>query len=447
MLHERTLIKQRDKFSPPRTLALGFAAVILAGSLVLYLPFASVSGHSDYIDCLFTSTSAVCVTGLVTVDTGTHWSLFGQVVILALIQIGGLGIMAFATLFAMILGSRINLKQRLLMQQSVNISSLGGVVKVTRYLLLFTIFCELSGALVLFLRWWPEMGAGQAAWFGLFHSISAFNNAGFDIFGNYASLTGYAGDLTVNLAIGSLIILGGLGFYVSYELYSFKRQRRFSLHSRVVLLTTLGLVLGGTLIMLASEWNHAFQNMPILTRFLAAFMQSISPRTAGFNSIDLNTLHVSSQFLIIILMFIGASPGSTGGGVKTTTIAIVGAALMSQARGRKDCELLDKRIEYRDVMQAMTILVLYAGLMFLSAFLLSVFQPGEIKEIIFEAGSALGTVGLSLGLTTRLTMMGKIILIGTMFLGRLGPLTLGYALALNRKPADFRYPKGRIMVG
>lgn len=447
MLKEGIVARKSTRFSPPQVLALSFVSVIFIGSLLLYLPISTVSGHTDYIDCLFTATTSVCVTGLVTVDTGTNWSLFGHIVILLMIQIGGLGIMAFTTLFALILGSKIHLKQRLIMQQAVNVSSLGGVVKVTRYLLFFTLTCETLGAIILTLHWWPEMGLGKAAWFGMFHSVSAFNNAGIDLFGYFRSITAYTGDITVNLVISSLIILGGLGFYVSYELFTYRRQRKLSLHSKTVLLTTVILIVGGTLVLLAIEWNHALKDMPYLTRFLAAYFQAVTPRTAGFNSIDISTLHLASKFFIVLLMFIGASPGSTGGGIKTSTLAIVCSAMWSQIRGRKDCEIIGRRLEPEDVMQAMTIITVYGGVMFLSSFLLSLTHPGDLMEVVFEVGSALGTVGLSLGLTTQLTLWGKIIIITTMFLGRVGPVTLGFALAYQKKSSDYRYPKGKIMLG
>ncbi len=446
-MKDRAISRRTEAMTPPRFLAMSFAAVILVGSLLLYLPFASNGGHTDYIDCLFTSTTSVCVTGLVTVDTGTHWTTFGHIIIMLLIQVGGLGIMAFATMFALILGGKIQLKQRLIMQQAFNVSSLGGVVKITRYLLFFTLVSESIGALILTLRWWPEMGLGKAAWFGLFHSVSAFNNAGIDLFGNFSSLTAYVGDITVNLVISSLIILGGLGFYVSYELFVYRRKKKLSLHTKIVLITTGTLIVGGTVILLASEWSHAFNDMPVWIKIMAAYFQAVTPRTAGFNTIDFASLYLSSQFFIVLLMFIGASPGSTGGGIKTSTLAIVFMAMYSQLRGRRDCEIMERRLEPQDVMQAMTIITIYAMVMCLSSFLLSLTHQGNLVDIIFEVGSALGTVGLTLGLTTKLTFWGKVIIISTMFLGRVGPMTLGFALAYKKKPSVIRYPKGKIMVG
>lgn len=447
MLYPRNLVKHRDRFSPPRILAIAFAVVIFIGSLLLYIPAASVHGQTDYIDCLFTSVSAVCVTGLITVDTGTHWTTLGHVIILLLIQVGGLGIMAFATMFALLAGSRINLKHRIMLQKSFNISSLGGVVKITRYLLLFTIVSELIGALVLWLYWWPEMGAGKAAWFGLFHSVSAFNGAGLELFGNYASLTAFQDDVLINMVISSLFMIGGLGFYVSYELVLYYRTRKLSLHSQVILLTTGILVAGGTVVLLMTEWNHAFQDMPLWLKLMTAYFHAVTPRSAGFHTIDLNTMYLSSQFFILLMMFIGASPGSTAGGIKTTTVAIVFAAIWSQLKGRRDCEILKRRIEASEVIQAMTIIAAYGGLMLLSSFLVSLTHQGDLMEVVFEVSSALGTVGLSLGLTAKLSFWGKAVIIATMFLGRIGPMTLGFALASKQGPSDYRYPRGRIMVG
>lgn len=438
---------KNEKLSGPRWLVLSFLTVIIVGSLLLQTPWAVQSGSRNYIDALFVATSAVCVTGLVPVDTGTHWTVFGQIVIMLLIQIGGLGVMSFAAFFAFILGKKIHLSQRLVMQQSINISAVGGVVRVFKYLLTFTFSIEALGALILTLRWIPEMGWGKALWFGVFHSISAFNNAGIDLFGGFRSLTGYSSDITVNLVISTLIISGGLGFYVWYEIFNYRKTRAFSLHSKVVLITTAILIVFGTLLLLLGEYNHALKGMPLGTKFLTAYFQSVSPRTAGFNTIDLNALFLSSQLLIILLMFIGASPGSTGGGIKTSTFAILWVAIYSQLRGKKDSEIFERRIEYTDILQALTVALLAAAVLVIMTFLVSLTHQGELIRIIFEVASALGTVGLTLGLTPLLSTTAKILIITTMFLGRVGPLTLGFALAYRAKQPEIRYPKGKIMIG
>ncbi|MEN6324773.1 MAG: TrkH family potassium uptake protein [Syntrophomonas sp.] len=438
---------KNEVLSGPQWMVISFLAVIITGSLLLQTPWAVQSGSRNYIDALFVATSAVCVTGLVPVDTGTHWTVFGQIVIMLLIQIGGLGVMSFAVFFAMIAGKRIQLRQRLVMQQSINVSAVGGVVRVFRYLLAFTFSIEALGALILTLRWIPELGWGKALWFGVFHAVSAFNNAGFDLFGGFKSLTPYSSDITINLVISTLIISGGLGFYVWYEILNYRKTHSLSLHSRVVLITTAILLFIGTVLLLLSEYNHAFKGMSLGVKFLAAYFQSVSPRTAGFNTIDLNSLFLSSQLLIIILMLIGASPGSTGGGVKTSTMAILWVAIISQLKGKKESEIFERRIEDKDVLQALTLVALFAATFIIMTFLVSLTYQGELVKIAFEVASALGTVGLTLGLTPVLSTMAKILIIITMFLGRVGPLTLGFALAYQVKQPDIRYPKGKIMIG
>lgn len=437
----------KNKINESQWLAISFFLAIIVGSLLLSLPWASRSGHTSYIDCLFVATSATCITGLVPVDTGTHWTSFGHVIILLLIQIGGLGVMSFAVFYALLAGRKIHLKQRLVMQQSINVAEVGGVVRVFRYLLFFTFTVEAVGALILFLRWIPEMGWAKALWYGVFHAVSAFNNAGIDLMGGFKSLTGYTSDITVNLVISGLIIIGGLGFIVTYEVYNYRRERSLSLHSKVVLLTTAILLLAGTLLIFIGEYNHAFKDMPLGTKVLAAWFQGVTPRTAGFNTINLTSLAISSQLLIIVLMLIGASPGSTSGGIKTSTLAILWLAAYSQLKGKKDTEIFKRRIENQDVMQAMTIFLLFILTMVVMTFLVSLTASGDLMPIVFEVAAALSTGGLSLGLTPDLNTLAKILLMITMFLGRVGPLTLGFALALQEKQPEIHWPKGKIMVG
>lgn len=451
----------RLNLNPHQVLVLGFLIVILAGAILLCTPWAAKDGNIDFLTALFTSTSAVCVTGLVVVDTQTHWSLFGQIVILLLIQIGGLGVMSFTTFFALLLGKKIQLKQRILMQQALNKPSLEGVVNIFRHLLLFSFIIEAIGAVILAVHWAPSMGLPKALWYGVFHAVSAFNNAGFDLFGNFSSLTGLAGDFVTNLVISSLIITGGLGFIVLYEIYSYtrrgdtplsgnvpnKRTGRLSVHSKVVLLTTAALIVTGTALILISEYNHALSQLPPAGKVMAAYFQSVSPRTAGFNSIDLNSLYVSTQLYIIFLMFVGASPGSTGGGIKTTTFTLLWLAIYSNLRGKKDTELFRRSVETEDVIRALSIAVLALFFAFTVTFLLSLSHQADFIKILFEVVSALGTVGLSLGLTTELTDFGRILIIITMFVGRLGPLTLGYAFVYQKSQPDLKYPSTKIMVG
>jgi len=436
-----------DRISPPQLLVLSFAGLIIIGSLLLTTPWAVQNGQVDYLTSLFTSTSAVCVTGLVVVDTATYWTHFGQVVIMILIQIGGLGVMSFATFLALIFGWKIQLRQRLIMQQAMNQSSVGGIVRIFRYLLITSFVIEAIGAIILAIHWTPLMGMKRALWFGVFHSIAAFNNAGFDLFGGFRSLTGFTSDVTVNLVISSLIILGGLGFMVLYELFHYRKSRTLTLHARVVLITTAILIAVGTAILFISEYHHALKDLPWGVKLMASYFQSVSPRTAGFNSIDLNSLFLSSQLLIILLMFIGGSPGSTAGGIKTSTFALLWIAIISQLRGKKDNEIFKRHIPNSDMFQAFTIAMLSGVTLITMTFLISLIHQADLVRVIFEVASALGTVGLSLGLTPDLIPLEQIIIITTMFLGRVGPLTLGFALAYRNKQPEIHYPKGKIMIG
>lgn len=436
-----------ERISPPQLLVLTFLSIILIGSLLLTTPLAVQNGQVDYLTSLFTATSAVCVTGLVVVDTATHWSLFGQVVIMILIQIGGLGVMSFATFVALLFGWKIQLRHRLVLQQAMNQSSLGGIVRIFRYLLLFTFSIEAAAAAILTLYWTPVMGIKKALWFGVFHSITAFNNAGFDLFGNFRSLTGMTGDVTVNLVISTLIILGGTGFMVLYEVFHYRSQRSISLHSKVVLMTTAALIIVGTAVLFISEYNHALKDFPLGVKLMAAYFQSVTPRTAGFNTIDLNSLYLSSQLFIITLMLIGGSPGSTAGGIKTSTFALLWIAIMSQLRGKKDNEIFKRRIPHNDMVQAMNVILLFMLIMLTSTFLIVVTHQADLIHILFEVASALGTVGLSLGLTPNLIPSEQLIIIATMFLGRVGPLTMGLALAYRARQPEIHLPTGKIMIG
>lgn len=434
------------ELNPPQMLVISFLVVILLGTLLLCTPMAAVNGQVNTLTALFTATSAVCVTGLVVVDTGTYWTGFGQLVILLLIQVGGLGVMSFATVFALLLGKRIQLRQRLVMQQAINKPSVEGIVKLFRYLLIFSFTMEAVAALILAARWAPEMGLAEGLWFGIYHSVSAFNNAGFDIFGNFRSLTGFTTDPLVNIVISSLVIIGGLGFVVVYELYNYPRQRKLSLHSRLVLIMTLILIAGGTLFILLVEYNHALRELSWGGKLLAAFFQSVIPRTAGFNTVDLTALQLPTLLLLMLFMFVGGSPGSTAGGIKTTTFALLGLSIYSIFRGKRETEAFERRIAHGEVMRALAIALVVLFLVFVVTALLSFFHD-NLVAVLFEVFSALGTVGLSLGLTTQLNDFGQVLIAITMFLGRVGPLTIGYALAFRQKQPEVRYPEGKIMIG
>ncbi|WP_220101528.1 TrkH family potassium uptake protein [Paenibacillus sp. S150] len=438
------------KLSPPQILVLGFAAVILAGTLLLMLPVSSRTGEPlEFIDALFTATSATCVTGLAVVDTGTYFTLFGQIVIMVLIQIGGLGFMTMATLFALVLKRRISLRDRLILQEAMNQSSMEGIVRLIRKVLIYSLVIEAAAAAVLALRWAFDMPAGRALYFGIFHAVSMFNNAGFDIFGDYRSLTGYASDPVVNLVVIFLIVSGGIGFIVMSDLAEYRRKRRLSLHSKVVLWTTAALILTGTAVFLVFEFtnSHTLGPLGFGGKLWAAFFQSVTPRTAGANTLDIAGMRQASQFFMVILMFIGASPGSTGGGIKTTTFTLMVGAVISMLRGREDIVLFRYRLAQERVFKALTITLLALLLIVSVSMVLSTTEERPFLMILFETTSAFSTVGLSMGLTPELTQAGKILICLTMFAGRLGVLTLAYALGPKQGKPLYKYPEGKMIIG
>nr|WP_206529461.1 TrkH family potassium uptake protein [Brevibacillus sp. SYP-B805] len=436
---------------PPKILVLGFALIILIGAALLHLPVATVDGQGlPWLDAMFTATSATCVTGLVVVDTGTTFTLFGQLVILSLIQVGGLGFMTFATLFALIVRKRISLSERLLLQESLNQLSIEGIVRLAKMILIFTAIIELTGGLLLAIRFSFDMPLGRALYFGLFHAISNFNNAGFDLMGNFSSLTRYVEDPLVTLVVCALITLGGIGFMVMTELYEYRSTRRLSLHTKVVLATSGLLVAVGTLLIFLLEYENPKTLQPLsgMGKILASLFQAVTPRTAGANTLNIPDLQQSTLFLIIILMFVGASPGSTGGGIKTTTFATLIGAVWAQIKGREDVILFRQRILPHMIYKSLTVTL--SGLFIVTAvtMILSITERGaDFLMLLFEATSAFGTVGLSMGLTPHLTPVGETIIMLTMFAGRVGPLTIAYALAQRKKKEYFRYPKGKIMIG
>ncbi|HHW56407.1 MAG TPA: Trk family potassium uptake protein [Clostridia bacterium] len=440
------------KLTPTQVLALGFAAIILIGTLLLMLPVATKSGEgADFLTALFTATSATCVTGLVVVDTKTYWSTFGQIVIMLLIQVGGLGIMTMSTLFALILGRRITFKERLVMQEAFNTNSLGGIVKFAKYILMVSFLFESIGAIILTLRFLPQMGLKKAVYYGLFHSISAFNNAGFDLMGNFRSLTGYVSDWVVNLVIMGLIIFGGLGFYVLLDIYEHRHFNKFTLHSKIVITITLFLIAIGTLLIFLFEYNNPKTLKPLdfPTKILASLFQAVTPRTAGFNTLSLSDMTIASKFLTIILMFIGASPAGTGGGIKTTTFAVILYTVLSVIKGEEETVLYKRTISRNIVYKAVAISFISVFIIFSVTMVLSITETSDFLTILYETISAFGTVGLSLGLTPELTTVGRIIIIFTMYTGRVGPLTLALALAQRQKKPKpiMKYAEEKIMVG
>lgn len=416
------------------------------------LPVATKSGErTDFLTALFTATSATCVTGLVVVDTKTYWSVFGQIVIMLLIQVGGLGIMTMSTLFALILGRKITFKERLVMQEAFNTNSLGGIVKFAKYILMVSFLFESIGAIMLTLRFLPQMGLKKAVYYGLFHSISAFNNAGFDLMGNFKSLTGYVSDWVVNLVVMGLIIFGGLGFYVLLDIYEHRHFNKFTLHSKIVITITLLLIAIGTLLIFLFEYNNPKTLGPLdfPTKILAALFQAVTPRTAGFNTLSLSDMTIASKFLTIILMFIGASPAGTGGGIKTTTFAVILYTVLSVIQGEEETVLYKRTISRNIVYKAVAISFISVFIIFSVTMVLSITETSNFLTVLYETTSAFGTVGLSLGLTPELSTVGRIIIIFTMYTGRVGPLTLALALAKRqRRPKPIiKYAEEKIMVG
>jgi trk system potassium uptake protein len=444
-------IMEKLHLDPPKTLVLGFALIILLGTTLLTLPSATVNGQGlSWLDALFTATSATCVTGLVVVDTGTTFTLFGQLVILTLIQVGGLGFMTVATFFALLMRKRISLRERLLLQESLNLVSIEGIVRLAKTIIIFSALTEAIGGLLLGFRFSFDMPLGKAFYFGFFHAISNFNNAGFDLMGDFSSLTRYVEDPVVNLVVCSVIVLGGIGFIVVSEVYEYRHTHRLSLHTKVVLSTTAALITVGAVLIFLLEYTNPKTLQPLspLGKVLASLYQSITPRTAGSNTLNIGDMRQSSLFLIIVLMFIGASPGSTGGGIKTTTFATLIGAVIAQIKGKEDVIFFRQRILPHMIYKSLTVTISGLFIVMAVTMALSITEAGaEFQMILFEVTSAFATTGLSMGLTPMLSPIGKFLIVLTMFAGRVGPLTIAFALAQRKQKEYYRYPKGKIMIG
>ncbi|PLT28864.1 TrkH family potassium uptake protein [Peribacillus deserti] len=446
--------KIKDYFDPPKILVLGFAALIIAGAVLLSLPIATHDGQGlPLLNALFTATSATCVTGLVVVDTSDTFTTFGELVILTLIQIGGLGFMTFATFFAFILGKRVSFKDRLVLQEALNNISLEGIVRLVKRVLIFSAIIELTGAAILSIRFSFEMPIGKAIYWGIFHSISNFNNAGFDLNGEFRSLTPFVDDPAVVLTVCALITLGGIGFIVMNEIYEYHDTGRLSVHTKVVLVSSLILTLGAAILIFVFELGNSKTIEPLSStgKVLGSLFQSVTARTAGANTLPIGDLTQSTLFLLIFLMYIGAGPGSTAGGIKITTLAVLASTVWTQIRGREDVVLFRRKIVLETILKALTVAVMGMFLIMAITMILTITEGDQHNFImyLFEASSAFGTVGLSMGLTPELTPIGKTVIIFTMFAGRLGPLTLAYALTMRRKgkKEPVGYPKGKIMIG
>lgn len=440
-------------FSTSRIIMLGFLGVILTGTLLLMLPFATKTpGGASFLDALFTATSATCVTGLIVQDTATYWSEFGQIVILLLIQIGGLGVVTVAVAIALFSGKKIGLMQRTTLQEAISAPNVGGIVKLTGFILRSVAVIELTGAILLAIPFVRDYGLLKGIWYGIFHSISAFCNAGFDLMGfreKFSSLTYYSGDVIVNLVIMLLIIIGGLGF-LSWEdvrTHRFHIQR-YRMQTKIIFSVTAFLLVVPFFYFLFVEFSGAqWESLSIGEKILAAMFQTVSPRTAGFNTVDLNALKESGQAVTILLMLIGGSPGSTAGGMKTTTIAVLLLTAFAVFNRKDDAQCFGRRIAKDVVVSAATIFIMFVSLVSLGAIVISCVDGVPMLDAMFETASAIATVGLTLGITTELSMVSRLVLITLMFIGRVGGLTLIFATISAKQTHLSKMPQEKITVG
>lgn len=446
-------VRKKRHLSQTQFIAYGFFTIILIGALLLMLPIANRSGKNlGFINCLLTATSATCVTGLVAADTWSQWTLFGQLVILAMIQIGGLGFITIGVFVSIILRRRVSLKARGLMQESMNTLQIGGIVRLAKKIVQGTILFEGAGAVLLSIRFVPEFGFFRGVYYGIFHSISAFCNGGFDLMGirePYSSLTYYAGDWLVNFTIVSLIVIGGIGFIVWDDLSKKGLHfRKYLLHTKIVLVTTAILLAGGSLFFFALERNNLMVGMNPGEMFWTSLFQSATARTAGFNTTDTAALTDGSKLLTIILMFIGGSPGSTAGGIKTTTLAVLLLSARASIRQTVGVEIYNRRLDDEAVRQAGLILIINLALAMAAAMWMVLAQPElAMSDVLFETFSAIGTAGMSTGTTRELLLASRVPLIILMFCGRVGSLSSALAFTQSKKKPPVMQPVEKITVG
>lgn len=440
------------KLTQTQMIAYGYLAVILGGTFILMLPFSSKAGtFTSFWDALFTAVSASCVTGLVVVDTFTYWSLFGQLVILFLIQIGGLGFMTIGVFFAILLRRKIGLRTRGILQESVNTLQIGGIVRLARRIMYGTLLFELIGTILLSIRFVPRFGFWKGIYFGAFHSISAFCNAGFDLMGGgapYQSMVEYSGDLLVNVTIMSLIVIGGIGFFVWNDIYAKKwHVKTYKLHTKIVLTTTAFLIVMGAVLFYIFEKNHILAGVDTKEAVLSSLFNSITARTAGFNTTDTAALCEKTQFLTILLMFVGGSPGSTAGGIKTTTLVVLIAYMGTNLRGEKNCNIYNRRLDEDTIRKASTVLCTNLFLTILAILCISGIEDIPLTQIAFEVVSAIGTVGMTTGITRELHLASRLILIFLMYCGRIGSLTFALSLKGHRQNVPVVQPIEQITIG
>ena len=448
------LNKIQDKITYVRIIAVGYMTVILIGTLLLLLPPATRAGESTGIlTALFTATSATCVTGLVVVDTATHWTAFGQTVILLMIQIGGLGFMTLGVLLALILRRRISLRTRGILQESMNYMQLGGVIRLVKITFWGTFLFEGCGAVLLAVRFIPVFGIAKGILYGIFHSVSAFCNAGFDLMGGYSgkysSFVEFHGDVLINCVLMALVILGGLGFFVWSDLKKNGcRWKRYMLHTKITLFTTVLLLVAGTILYFLFENDNLLAQMSGKDKFLAALFSSVTARTAGFNTIDTGGLTGASKLLTMLLMFIGGSPGSTAGGIKTVTALVLVAYVWSNLRESKGVNMFQRRLDDDVIRKASNVVVLSMLMAVVSVIFICFIQPYlPVEDVMFEVFSAIGTVGMSTGLTRDLSTASRIVIILLMYCGRIGSMSFALSFTERKKVAPVRFPVEKIMIG
>lgn len=444
-----TKIYERIVKNVPLFLGMSFLVVILIGATLLSLPIASVDGNSvGFVNAFFTASSATAVTGLVVANTATQWTMFGKVVIITLIQIGGLGTITLFSIATVLLGRKISLQQRLLVKEQLNITSMSGIVKWVIYVTKITFLIEFTGALLLSFSLIPKYGFITGVWYSIFHAISAFCNAGFDLFGD--SIVSYSGDIYINMIICGLVILGGLGFLVYMDIYNAGSFRKLKVHSKVVITVSALLLFAGTIATLLIEYNNSLSigEFGFGHKVLASFFQSTVTRTAGFNSIDIGQVHDATAIIYIFLMFIGGSPASTAGGLKTTTFAVMVFSTIGMVRGEHDIVIFNRKIDKEVILRALAITIVCISLVITVTMAVAIIEHDrfEFLDILFESVSAFGTVGMTRGITPHLSDISKVILAFTMFIGRVGPTTLAVGL-MKTKPSSIKYASGKILVG
>ncbi len=443
-----------DRVTPAHVIIIGFLLLIFAGTALLMLPFATKGpGSASFADALFTATSATCVTGLVIHDTAQYWSGFGQAVILLLIQTGGMGVVTMALAIAMFTGQKIGLKQRWVMQESIAAPQVGGIVRMTGFILRATVLMEGVGAALLALRFCPEMGFLKGLWNAVFHAVSAFCNAGFDLMGEggapFVSLSAYTGDVIVNFVIAGLIVAGGIGFLTWSDLKTHRwHVRAYRLQTKIILMMTgLLILLPAGFLFFAEFGAQRWAHLTLGERVLASLFQAVTPRTAGFNTVELPLLGGPAQLITILLMLIGGSPGSTAGGFKTTTLATFFLSIRAVFQGRESVQCFGRRLPPETLRSAVTIFTLYVALFLIGGVALCAIDGVSMTEALFETASAVGTVGLSLGITPSLSLASRMILIFLMYFGRVGGLTMIYALIAGHTRSPAQLPQEKITVG